>query len=272
MSDIYQKYIDDISSRDISVLSRDEEKTLAQKIKKGCTESLNELIQHNLRLVIKTAYRYKGCGVDFMDLVNEGNIGLFQAAKKFRASKGAKFSTYAGFWIRQKMIRYINNHGRTIRIPCHAYALFAKLKTEHERFVNVNGKAPSLSYLANSLGCRKRKIKSLLPYLESPINIDAHIGEEGEETMEQHIPSVKQDANETLINKEKEKIMKNILASLEEREKYIIEHRFGLHGDKKETLETIGKKFRLTRERIRQIESETLLKLKKILQDNKIEL
>jgi len=266
-----QRYIKDLSSRDVRVLSIEEEKSLAVEIKKGCKKSLEKLIQHNLRLVIKTAHRYEGCGVDFMDLINEGNIGLCEAAKKFKVSKGTKFSTYAGFWIRQKMIRYINNHGRTIRIPCHAYSIFSALKKEYQNFLSTNGNAPSISYLARRANCTEKKVKVLFPYLESPISLDASLGE-GEDTVEQHIPSMEHDANAVLIKKEKETVIRRALERLTEREKYIIERRFGLHGDKKETLETIGKKFKVTRERIRQIESDALFKLKNILEDNGIEL
>jgi len=267
MPELCKRYISDLSKRDIEVLTLEEELQLAKKIKKGCNKSLNKLIDHNLRLVIKTSQRYEGCGVDTMDLINEGNIGLMQAAKKYKASKGTKFSTYAGFWIRQKMIRYINNHGRTIRIPCHAYAIFSNLKKEYEKAKSNEERLPSISYLASKFGCTQKKIKTLLPYLESTVSVDAYIGEHGEDTLEQHIPSIEYDANILLQSKEKIQIIQRALKTLTKREKYIIEHRFGLHGDKKETLESIGKKFKVTRERIRQIESSALLKLKEILKD-----
>tara|TARA_Y100001938_G_C8101570_1_gene442206 strand:- start:14656 stop:15474 length:819 start_codon:yes stop_codon:yes gene_type:complete len=269
MSELCKRYINDVSKKDISLLSLEQELNLAKKIKKGCKQSLNELVYHNLRLVIKTSQRYEGCGVDQMDLINEGNIGLVQAAKKYKASKGTKFSTYAGFWIRQRMIRYINNHGRTIRIPCHAYAIFSELKKEYQRLLNNDENMPSLTFLASKFNCTEKKIKSLLPYLEPMQSIDSLLGEDGEETQERHIPSVELDANKLLQNKEKIQLIQKALKTLTKREKYIIEHRFGLHGDKKETLETIGKKFKVTRERIRQIENAALFKLKNFFEGYK---
>ena len=271
MSGLSNKYVNDISKEDVRVLTLKEELELAKKIKNGCEDSLNKIIHHNLRLVIKTSQRYEGCGVDTMDLINEGNIGLMQAAKKYKASKGTKFSTYAGFWIRQKMIRYINNHGRTIRIPCHAYAIFSELKKEYEEAKNKDKELPSISSLALKYGCTNKKIKTLLPFLESTMSIDSFIGEHGSDTFEQHIPSIDLDANSLLQNKEKIQLIQRALKTLTNREKYIIEHRFGLHGDNKETLESIGKKFKVTRERIRQIESSALLKLKELLKEYKEE-
>ena len=272
MFEVSSKYLKDIKPEEVNVLSLEEEKDLAKKIKNGCDESFNKLIYHNLKLVIKTAHKYEGCGVDIMDLINEGNIGLVQAAKKYKISRGTKFSTYAGYWIRQKMIRYINNHGRTIRIPCHAYAIFSELKKEYEKLSMTDSNFPTPSFFAKKFNCTEKKIRSLLPYLEFPVSIDGNVGENGEETMEQHIPRIENDANQILMDKEKILIVRNALKLLNKREKYILEHRFVLNGDKKETLETIGSKLKVTRERIRQIERAALIKLRKILKDYKIEL
>ena len=273
MSGICKRYIKDVGDHcRESLLTPDEEKDLAKKIKKGCRKSLETLVNRNLRLVIKTSHRYEGCGADHMDLINEGNMGLIIAAKKFKATKGTKFSTYAGYWIRQKMLRYINNHGRTIRIPCHAYAVYSQLREEYERLNEAGEQLPSIPILAKKFNCTKRKIKSLLPYLNSPVSIDGALGEGADDTLEQHIPSIEDNANSHLINKEKTDIINKALSLLTKREKFIIEHRFGLCGDKKETLESIGKKLKVTRERIRQIESAALTKLKKILKGYEVEL
>jgi RNA polymerase primary sigma factor len=273
MSEICKRYIKDIgNSGGAELLTPEEEKILSKKIKKGCKESLETLINRNLRLVIKTSHRYVGCGVDSMDLINEGNLGLIIAAKRYKPTKGTKFSTYAGYWIRQKMLRYINNHGRTIRIPCHAYATFCDLKKEYERLNEMGQELPSISVLAKKFNSTERKIKSLLPYVNIPVSIDGCISDEGDDTFEQHIPSIESDANSQLIDKEKIEVINKALSLLTKRERYILEHRFGLHGDKKETLESIGKKYKVTRERIRQIERDSLLKLKNILEKNNIEL
>ncbi len=184
-------------------------------------------------------------------------------------SKGSKFSTYAGFWIRQKMIRYINNHGRTIRIPCHAYSTFCNLKKEYEYYKEKFSREPSINYLSKKLNVKKQKIKTLLPYVHNPIYLDGTLSETDEAQKEQHIAAEDLDACKILQNKETHKYINYALNKLTEREKYIIEHRFGLHGDKKETLESIGKKFKVTRERIRQIETEAISKLKIILSEIK---
>jgi len=271
MLGICKRYIKDVGKSSEDLLTPEEEQALAKKIKNGCTESLAILVTRNLRLVIKTSQKYEGCGVDYMDLINEGNLGLMIAAEKYKSDKGTKFSTYAGYWIRQKMLRYINNHGRTIRIPCHAYAAFADLRKEKQRLEDLGQELPSTSTLAKKFNCTKRKIKSLLPFLDSPVSIDGGFIE-GDDTLEQHIPAIEEDANFQLINKEKTEIISKALSLLTKREKFIIEQRFGLCGDKKKTLESIGKKLKVTRERIRQIESAALAKLKNILKEYKVEL
>ena len=270
IGEVSHRYIKDIQQNGASdLLSLDQEKELAKKIKKGCKHSYEELVNKNLKLVIKTARKYEGCGVDLMDLINEGNIGLAHAAKKFKPSKNVKFSTYAGYWIRQKMIRYINNHGRTIRIPCHAYALFCSLKKEYQDYKEFHGTEPSVSYLANKLNSSKQKIKSLIIYVNSPVYLDGNLTDEDQDTKEQHVTLENLDASDILQKKETENLIQEALNKLTKREKYIIEHRFGMHGDKKETLEIIGKKFKVTRERIRQIEKDALIKLKNILKEMK---
>lgn len=272
MPSICKRYIEDVSKKDIEVLNLKQEKELSNKIQKGCGESFNKLIEHNLRLVIKTSQRYEGCGIDSMDLINEGNIGLMQAAKKYKASKGTKFSTYAGFWIRQKMIRYINNHSRTIRIPCHAYSIFNQLKKIFEQSKKNGERLPSVYLLSKRLDCSEKKIKTLLPYVESPVILDAELGENGEDTKETQISTNEKDASMELQLKERILFIEKALNTLSNREKYIIKHRFGLHGDKKQTLEKIGQTLKLTRERIRQIEKSALHKLSEILDYDKIQL
>jgi len=273
MSEISRAYMQDVAENGgAHLLTREEEIFLIKKIKKNCKNSLEKLVYHNLRLVVKTAYKYKGCGVDMMDLVNEGNLGLITAAKKYKPSKGTKFSTYAGFWVRQKMLRYINNHGRTIRIPCHAYAVFSELKKEYLRLSETGKALPDISYLSKKLNCTKNKIKSLLPYLDPQISLNAEIGDLGEDTKADMFTCAQGDANSLLIKKERLGVIQNALAILSKRERYIIERRFGLSGDKKQTLEAVGKKLNLTRERIRQIEKSALLKLKNILNREDIEL
>ena len=242
MSDICKRYIKNVADTGgTELLTLKEEEILSKKIKKGCTASLETLVNKNLRLVVKTSHRYEGCGVDQMDLIKEGNLGLIIAAKKYKPTKGTKFSTYAGYWVRQKMLRYINNHARTIRIPCHAYPVFCALKEEYERLNEIGQQLPPVSVLAKRLNCTERKIKSLLPYVTIPISIDAFIGDGAETTLEHHIPSIEEDANSQLIQKERNEIIKKCLSLLNEREKFIIESRFGLNGDKRETLESIGR-------------------------------
>ena len=260
---ILESYFLDVGER--KLLSKDEEVELSEKIKSGCEKSRSIFIEHNLRLVFKIASEYKGYGVDLMDLISEGNIGLSVAVDKFDHTKKNKFSTYACFWIKQRIIRYINNNGKTIRLPVYLYPLLKKVREARENFVELNGSEPTKKELSKITKIPEQKIKQISPHTQSPLSIDMKIGESGTETIADSISSSLPSSLQQAINKENVFLIEEGLDSLNKREKYIIEHRFGLHGNKKETLEEIGKKFKLTRERIRQVEKIALKKLKSFL-------
>ena len=260
---ILESYFLDVGKKEL--LTQEEEIELSKKIKSGCKKSRSTFIEHNLRLVFKMASEYKDYGVELMDLISEGNIGLSIAVDKFDHSKKNRFSTYACFWIKQRIIRYINNNSKTIRLPVYIYPLLKKIREEREKFIDKNGSEPTKKYLSKVTKISESKIKQIFPHIQTLLSIDMKIGEEGNETIGDSVSSDMPSALQYAIEKESFFLIEEGLCALNEREKYIIEHRFGLYGNKRETLEEIGKKFRLTRERIRQVEKIALKKLKSFL-------
>lgn len=270
---VSERYMKDVRDNGgmLPILTADEEKALSAKISKGCKESLDEMVTRNLRLVVNTVRKYDKCGVDVMDLINEGNLGLIEAAKKYKSSKKTRFSTYAGFWIRQKMMRYINNHSRTVRIPCHAYSSFAELKKITEEFTSKYGSKPTVKFLSRKVGLSESQVKNLLPYVDSPIYLDSKISETEQEKQEVLCQSTSQTPSDKLLEKEEIDIISKALKKLNKRERFIIEHRFGFNSSDILTLEKIGEKFKVTRERIRQVEKQALEKVKNYIRQYKIE-
>ncbi len=258
--DNLRRYFADVGERDL--LSQEEEVLLSKKIKKGCKESFDLFVERNLKLVYSIAERYQGCGIEIMDLISEGNIGLHIAVEKFNPSRKTKFSTYATYWIRQRILKYINDNGKTIRIPTYLYPTLKRLRTAREEFFEEHSVLPTVNQLEKITKINKAKIVKLLPHFENPLSMDIKVSEEDSRSIGENLISIRSSAFENLSNKENSSIIKKALDSLSEREKYIIEHRFGLNGAPKETLETVGKKYKLTRERIRQIEAAAVKKLK----------
>ena len=260
---ILESYFLDVGEREL--LSQKEEVELSKKIKSGCEKSRSIFIEHNLRLVFKIASEYKGYGVDLMDLISEGNIGLSVAVDKFDHTKKNKFSTYACFWIKQRIIRYINNTSKTIRLPVYLYPLLKRVREARENFLDINGVEPTKKDLSKITKISEQKIKQIFPHTQAPLSIDMKVGENGNDTIGDSVTSNLPSALQYALNNESVSLIEEGLNCLNKREKYIIEHRFGLAGNRKKTLEEIGKKFKLTRERIRQVEKIALKKLKSFL-------
>lgn len=246
------------------LLSPEEEKELSKKIKNGCEQSFEKFINSNLRLVFKIANSYRLSGIDFMDLVSEGNIGLCKAAKKFNPERGTRFSTYASFWIKQRILKYINNHGKTIRIPTYLYPLLKKVKETQELLAESESEI-TVKEINKKTQIPETKIRQILPHTCAPTSIDLPIGEGSETLQDVLVSSNAQTSLDSLILNENFSLVREAIESLTEREKYIIRKRFGLDGGEKETLENVGKTLHLTRERIRQIESIALSKMKNFL-------
>ena len=275
--ELLSQYISDLGNK--TILTKEEEHKLALEIKAGDKQSFNKFMEHNLRLVINVAKDYRGCGVDFMDLINEGNIGLHTAIKKFDPHRG-KFSTYGTSWIRQRILKYINNHGKTIRLPAYLYPKLKILREEREKFFSEHNKEPSSLQLEKLTGVPESKIRQLLAHIALPLSLEKKINGGGtsgvhnnsESTLSDIIENNGNTALQDLLLSENTNMINDALKNLSKRERYVIERRFGLNGTEKQTLELIGKKFKLTRERIRQVEAEALNKIKIFFKKKKFNL
>ena len=248
----------------IPLLTAEEEAELGARILKGDQEAINEMVNHNLRLVIPVARKYIGnAGMTFMDLVQEGNIGLMKAAAKYDFSKGYKFSTYATWWIRQTIGRAVQEQSRTIRIPVHMVETAAKMNKAIRKLTQELEREPSVEEIAAEMGISADKIKFLFEANRDPLSLDNRVNDEDDATVGDLVAdhSVEMPGASIIKEENKETVM-NILATLSDREKEVMVMRFGLEDDTPKTLEEIGTHFGVTRERIRQIETKALRKLR----------
>ncbi len=251
------------------LLTVEEEKDLAELIKNSSgskkQEAKNLFIASNLRLVIKIARSYENLGLDLEDLISEGNIGLVSAVDRFDPEKGAKFSTYAGFWIRQRIMRALSNHSSIIRMPCYLKQLYLNYLKYLEAYQEKHDKKPSIKEISKFLNITERKVKEMLEAASSIISLDCKISEDNDgDTYAEVIKDERSDDPlKCLSTKNTTEVIDRALQELDPRERKIIRKRFGLDGDKPNTLEEIGVMFSVTRERIRQIERVALLKFKK---------
>jgi len=247
-------------------LSSDQIKEAVKAIEKGeaqAREAKSEMVKANLRLVIYIAKRYMNRGLQFLDLIQEGNMGLMKAVEKFEYQRGYKFGTYATWWIRQAIIRAITDQGRTIRIPVHMNEIINKLNRTSRTLVQQNGREPTLEEIAEKMGMSLDKVQKVFKIAKSPISLETPIGEEGDGRLEDFIEDKElispQDA---AINSNMAKRIQKVLATLNEREEKILRMRFGIGEKHDHTLDEVGQYFDVTRERIRQIEDKALGKLK----------
>ena len=247
------------------LITPEEERELARRIKKGDAEAREQMIKANLRLVVKIARDYEGLGVPLLDLISEGNIGLMKAVDRFDPDKGAKFSTYGAFWIKQGIRRALDNQAKTIRLPSHVVERLGILQRASTRLTEELGREPSDEELAAETGLSERKVKQYRQASATPASLDAPIGDEGDSNKiadivadeKASLPSDELSANMDMD------LMHDLLGDLNEREMNILRHRYGLDGKQEKTLEEIGLDYGLTRERIRQIENAALSKLRK---------
>lgn len=261
INDPVRMYLKEIGK--ISLLSLDEETELSKRIAEGDETAKNRLAESNLRLVVSIAKRYVGRGMLFLDLIQEGNIGLMKAVEKFDAEKGYKFSTYATWWIRQAITRAIADQARTIRVPVHMVETINKLSRFQRQLTLELNREPTDEELAAKMGMSPEKIREVIKIAQDPVSLETPIGEEEDSHLGDFVPDENNMSPEdfTIHEMLKEEIS-DVLLTLTEREEQVLRLRFGLDDGSSKTLEEVGQMFGVTRERIRQIEAKALRKLR----------
>ena len=261
INDPVRMYVKEIGK--ISLLSLDEETELSKRIAEGDETAKNRLAESNLRLVVSIAKRYVGRGMLFLDLIQEGNIGLMKAVEKFDAEKGYKFSTYATWWIRQAITRAIADQARTIRVPVHMVETINKLSRYQRQLTLELNREPTDEELAKKMGMSPDKVREVIKIAQDPVSLETPIGEEEDSHLGDFVPDESNMSPEdfTIHEMLKEEIG-DVLLTLTEREEQVLRLRFGLDDGSPKTLEEVGQMFGVTRERIRQIEAKALRKLR----------
>ena len=271
VDDFVKLYLKDIGR--VSLLTPEEEVELAIKVKEGDKDAKDRLCEANLRLVVSIAKRYLGRGLPFLDLIQEGNLGLLKAIFKFDVSKGFKFSTYATWWIRQAITRALADKPRLTRIPVHVVETINKIKKTSSQLLYENGHEPTIAEIAEKIEMPEEKVREIMRISQEPVSLETPIGEEEDSRLGDFIPDDDaldpSDVTTQLMLREQ---INKVLDTLSEREKMVLILRFGLADGESRTLEEVGKVFGVTRERIRQIETTALRKLRhpsrsKILKD-----
>ncbi len=264
--DAIKSYMRDIAKS--KLLTADQEKVLADKIAQGNADARAQMIESNLRLVVKIAKRYSNRGLPFLDLIEEGNIGLIKAVERFRTDKECRFSTYATWWIRQSIERALVNQSRTIRLPVHVAEQVNKMFKITKDILHHKSEEPSTQEIAALMGVEQAEVARLQQLIRKTYSIEHPLGEEGNYTLIDTIEDVHTpNPAEILENIDKYGYVEKWLKSLKKKEAEILQYRFGLNDCEPETLDTIGRRYGVTRERIRQIEAKSLDKLRKIMQE-----
>jgi len=261
VDDPVRMYLKEIGK--VPLLTAEEEKELAKRMEEGDEYAKQKLCEANLRLVVSIAKKYVGRGMLFLDLIQEGNLGLIKAVDKFDWTKGYKFSTYATWWIRQAITRSIADQARTIRIPVHMVETINKLIRVSRQLLQEEGREPTPDEIAAEMGISVEKVREILKIAQEPVSLETPIGEEEDSHLGDFIPDedAPAPAEAAAFSMLKEQLV-DVLGTLTEREQKVLKLRFGLEDGRARTLEEVGKKFDVTRERIRQIEAKALRKLR----------
>ena len=261
IDDPVRMYLKEIGK--VPLLDNDAELVLAEKMAKGDDEAKKQLVEANLRLVVSIAKRYVGKGMFFLDLIQEGNLGLMKAVDKFDYRKGYKFSTYATWWIRQAITRAIADQARTIRIPVHMVETIHKVSRYSRQLLQEYGREASAEEIAEKMGTSPDKVREIMKIAQDPVSLETPIGEEedshlGDFIPDEDSPAPAEAASYALLREQ----LNEVLHTLTPREEHVLKLRFGLDDGRTRTLEEVGKEFNITRERIRQIEAKALRKLR----------
>jgi RNA polymerase primary sigma factor len=265
--DTLQLYLREIGQ--VKLLTPQEEVELAKRIRKGDGRAREQMIKANLRLVVKIARDYEGLGLPLLDLVNEGNIGLMKGVERFDPRKGAKLSTYASWWIKQAIKRALANQSKTIRLPVHVVDKVADIRRAEMKLRDVLDRDPTDEEVAHELGMDARRVRMYRQAAKAPVSLDAPLGGEDEsDRVSEVVPDLNAAAPfERLARQNDQDLLREVLRTLSERESRILALRFGLNEGPAMTLEEVGQKFGVTRERIRQIQDEALHKLRERMQE-----
>ena len=261
IDDPVRMYLKEIGK--VPLLTPERERELASRMAEGDEDAKTELVEANLRLVVSIAKRYVGKGMFFLDLIQEGNLGLMKAVDKFDFTKGFKFSTYATWWIRQAITRAIADQARTIRIPVHMVETIHKVSRYQRQMLQELGREPTPAEIGEKMGMTAERVREIMKVALDPVSLETPIGEEEDSHLGDFIPDVDTPAPEeaaaaTMLRE----VIERELGTLTPREAHVIRLRYGLHDGRSHTLEEVGKEFNITRERIRQIESKALRKLR----------
>lgn len=258
-------YLKEISR--IPLLAREEEVALARRVAAGDREAERRMVEANLRLVVKLAKRYAGRGLPLPDLIEEGNLGLLRAVQKYRPDKGTKFSTYASWWVRQAIVRALANQARLIRLPVHVEGLLARYTRTRTQLTQRLGRPPALEEIAEAMEVPAAQLRELEEMAHPPLSLEAPVGEAGRGALADLVADPSGPSGERLSALLRDRTdLAALLAELPVNERTVLELRFGLAGADPMTLEAIGRRLGLTRERIRQIETAGLKKLKGLLE------
>ncbi|MBQ4354621.1 MAG: RNA polymerase sigma factor RpoD [Clostridia bacterium] len=261
VDDPVRMYLKEIGT--IPLLSSERETELAMRMFEGDETAKNELVEANLRLVVSIAKRYVGKGMFFLDLIQEGNLGLMKAVEKFDYTKGYKFSTYATWWIRQAISRAIADQSRTIRIPVHMVETIHKVSRSQRQLLQQNGREATVDEIAQDIGMSVDRVREIMKISQDPVSLETPIGEADDSHLGDFIPD---DENPTPADAASYQLLReqlnDVLHTLSPREEMVLKLRFGLEDGRTRTLEEVGQEFNITRERIRQIEAKALRKLR----------
>ncbi len=266
---LLSRYFNEI--RDYPLLTKEQEQVLAHNVKKGCKDSLNELIESNLSFVVKVASEYRNLGLPFEDLLNEGNIGLIEAAHRYDASKGTKFITYAIWWIRKSILKALSEHSSMVRVPTYQMKKVREIRDAESALRRALGRKPRREEISECLERSLSKIDQVLQFTLREMSLDDKIGKDRDTPISDYlIDDNTSSPEEDLLKRESNTLVSEAMSHLSEQEKLVIYHRFGISGGPSLTLKEIGEMMDISRERVRQIECQAKLRLRKLFARKRI--